>query len=95
MPIVEFGAPVFWPWVPDMGPYHNRAVWPFVQSYWVLASAKAGNEQGVLHGISSVWRAAMMYATNKENFVANLINVQHSALFVFNSLPVNFYMKCG
>ena len=71
MPIVEFGAPVFWPWVPDMGPYHNRAVWPFVQSYWVLASAKAGNEQGVLHGISAVWRAAMMYATNKENFVAN------------------------
>lgn len=71
MPVVDFGAPVFWPWVPDMGPYHNRAVWPFVQSYWVLASAKTGNEQGVLHGISAVWRAAMMYATNKENFVAN------------------------
>lgn len=71
MPVVDFGAPVFWPWVPDMPPYHNRAVWPFVQSYWVLASAKAGNEQGVLHGISAVWRAAMMYATNKENFVAN------------------------
>lgn len=71
MPLVDFGAPVFWPWVPDMPPYHNRAVWPFVQSFWVLASAKTGNEIGVLHGISSVWRAAMMYATNKENFVAN------------------------
>ena len=71
MPVVEFGAPVFWPWVPDMGPYHNRAVWPFVQSYWVLASAKTGNEKGVLHGVAAVWRAAMMYATNKENFVAN------------------------
>lgn len=71
MPVVDFGAPVFWPWVPDMPPYHNRAVWPFVQSYWVLASARTGNEQGVLHGISAVWRAAMMYATNKENFVAN------------------------
>ena len=71
MPVVDFGAPVFWPWIPDMPPYHNRAVWPFVQSYWVLASARTGNEQGVLHGISAVWRAAMMYATNKENFVAN------------------------
>lgn len=71
MPVVDLGAPVFWPWIPDIQPYHNRAVWPFVQSYWVLASAKTGNEQGVLHGISSVWRAVIMYATNKENFVAN------------------------
>ena len=71
MPVVDFGAPVFWPWVPDQPPYHNRAVWPFVQSFWIQASAKTGNEAGVLHGISAVWRAAMMYATNKENFVAN------------------------
>ena len=71
MPVVEFGAPVFWPWVADMPPYHNRAVWPFVQSFWIQASARTGNEPGVLHGISAVWRAAMMYATNKENFVAN------------------------
>ena len=71
MPVVDFGAPVFWPYVPDQPPYHNRAVWPFVQSYWIQASAKTGNEAGVLHGISAVWRAAMMYATNKENFVAN------------------------
>ena len=71
MPVVDFGAPVFWPWVPDMPPYHNRAVWPFVQSYWIQASAKTGNEAGVLHGVAAVWRAAMMYATNKENYVAN------------------------
>jgi hypothetical protein len=71
MPVVEFGAPVFWPWVPDQPPYHNRAVWPFVQSYWIQASAKTGNEAGVLHGIAAVWRACMMYATNKENYVAN------------------------
>ena len=71
MPVVDFGAPVFWPWIPDQPPYHNRAVWPFVQSFWIQASAKTGNETGVLHGISAVWRAAMMYATNKENYVAN------------------------
>ena len=71
MPVVDFGAPVFWPWIADMAPYHNRAVWPFVQSYWIQACAKVGNESGVIHGIGAVWRAAMMYATNKENFVAN------------------------
>lgn len=71
MPVVDFGAPVFWPWIADMAPYHNRAVWPFVQSYWIQACAKTGNEKGVIHGIGAVWRAALMYATNKENFVAN------------------------
>lgn len=74
LPIVDFGAPVFWPWIPDQPPYHNQAVWPFVQSYWIHASAKAGNEQGVLHGVGAVWRAAMMYATNKENYVADTGN---------------------
>ena len=74
MPIVDYGAPVFWPWIPDQPPYHNQAVWPFVQSYWIHASAKAGNEQGVLHGVGAVWRAVMMYATNKENYVADTGN---------------------
>ena len=71
MPVVEFGAPVFYPWIPDIPPYHNRAVWPFVQAYWMQACAKTGNEAGVLHGIGSLYRAAAMYATNKENFVAD------------------------
>ena len=71
LPVMDLGAPVFWPFISDIPPYHNRAVWPFVQSFWVMASAKTGNGQGVLHGISAIWRAAMMYATNKENFVVN------------------------
>ncbi len=70
MPIVDFGAPVFWPWIPDVPPYHNKAVWPFVQSFWMIASAQAGNEAGVLNAIGSLYRAAAMFATNKENFVA-------------------------
>lgn len=71
MPVVDYGAPVFWPWIPDIPPYHNRAVWPFVQSFWMHASAMTGNEQGVLHGIGSLYRAAAMFATHKENFVAD------------------------
>lgn len=36
----------------------------------MIASAQAGNEAGVLNAIGSLYRAAAMFATNKENFVA-------------------------
>ena len=42
-----------------------------LQSFWMHASAVTGNEQGVLHSIGSLYRAAAMFATNKENFVAD------------------------
>lgn len=70
MPITDLGAPVFWPFIPDIPPYHNKAVWPFVESFWMIASAKTSNEPGVLNAIGSLYRAAAMYATHKENFVA-------------------------
>jgi hypothetical protein len=102
MPVVEFGAPIFWPYVADMPPYHNRAVWPFVQSFWIQASAKTGNEAGVLHGIASVWRACMMYATNKENFVANdgnwrgtQVNSSNMLWSLSGSLSVTFRILMG
>ncbi len=71
MPVLDYGAPVFWPWIPDIPPYHNKAVWPFVQSFWMIASARTGNEAGVLHAVGAMFRASAMYATNKENFVAD------------------------
>jgi len=69
-PIVPFGAPIFYPHIADMPPYHNNAVWPFVSSYWMHASAKGGNEAGVMQAIGSIYRAAALFCTNKENFVA-------------------------
>lgn len=66
-PVTKFGAPVFYPQIADIPNYHNNALWPFVASYWTLAQAKAGNEQGVLEGIGSVIRPAALFATNKEN----------------------------
>ncbi|MDE6309503.1 MAG: hypothetical protein K2L81_04840, partial [Muribaculaceae bacterium] len=48
--------------------YHNNALWPFVASYWALANAKVGNEDGTLEAIGSVIRPAALFATNKENF---------------------------
>ena len=102
MPIVDYGAPVFWPWIPDQPPYHNQAVWPFVQSYWIHASAKAGNEQGVLHGVGAVWRAVMMYATNKENYVADTgnwrgtqINSSNMLWSLSGNLSITFKLLMG
>lgn len=64
-----FGTPDFYPNLKDQYPYHNDAMWPFTQGYWAKAQAKAGNEQGVLHGISSIYRLAAMTLTNLENMV--------------------------
>jgi len=67
LPITPFGAPVFYPQIPDRPNYHNNALWPFVASYWALANAKTDNEQGTLQAIGSVFRPAALFATNKEN----------------------------
>lgn len=65
----NFGTPDFYPNLKDQYPYHNDAMWPFTQGYWMKAQAKAGNEQGVLHAISSIYRLAAMNLSNYENMV--------------------------
>lgn len=70
MPMTPFGAACIFPQIPNIPPYHNNGIWPFVQSYWLLASAKAKNESAVLEGIASIYRPAALFLTNKENFVA-------------------------
>ncbi len=67
-PVTPYGPAIFFPQISDIPNYHNNALWPFVASYWALAQAKAGNEQGVVEGIGSVVRPAALFATNKENF---------------------------
>ncbi len=69
-PVNEFGIPCIYPQIPNIPPYHNNAVWPFVETYWALASAKAGNESSVVAAIAAIYRPAALFATNKENFVA-------------------------
>ena len=64
-----FGTPDFYPNLKDQYPYHNDAMWPFTQGYWMKAQAKAGNKQGVLHAISSIYRLAAFTLTNLENMV--------------------------
>ena len=69
-PVVDFGTPSFWPYIPEIPPYHNAGIWPFVTSYWTWASASAGNKPGVEHGLASIYRGAALFLTNKENMVA-------------------------
>lgn len=70
VPLTPYGTPCFSPQIPNIYPYHNNAVWPFVQAYWMWASAIAGNSQSVEHSIASIYRPAALFATNQENFVA-------------------------
>lgn len=70
-PVNEFGIPCIYPQIPDILPYHNNAVWPFVETYWAMAAAKAGNEKSVMSAISAIYRPAALWLTNKENFVAS------------------------
>lgn len=69
-PVVAFGAPSFWAYIPGRPPYHNAAIWPFVTAYWTWAAADAGNTAAVEHGLASLSRAAALFLTNKENLVA-------------------------
>lgn len=70
-PVTKFGIPCVYPQTPNIPPYHNDAVWAFVQAYWTMASAKVKNDQSVEHGLASLYRAAALFLTNKENFVAS------------------------
>ncbi len=67
-PVTPFGATVFYPSIADIPSYHNKSLWPWVGAWWALANAKAGNEEGVMQAIGSVFRPAALFCTNKENF---------------------------
>lgn len=69
-PVTPFGISCIYPQIPGIPPYHNNGIWPFVQAYWMLAAARAGNEEAVMESIAAIYRPAALFATNKENFVA-------------------------
>ncbi|MDE6423984.1 MAG: hypothetical protein K2K95_11290 [Muribaculaceae bacterium] len=67
-PTTPFGVATFYPSIPDMPAYHNKSLWPWVGSWWALANAKVGNEEGVMQAIGNVFRPAALFCTNKENY---------------------------
>lgn len=71
IPVSEYGVTSIYPQMGEIKPYHNNAVWPFVQAFWNLASAKAGNEASTTRGLGALYRAAALFTTHKELFVAS------------------------
>ncbi len=70
-PVQPYGISSVYPQMPDIKPYHNDAVWPFVQSYWNLAAAKVGNIDAFNAGFGAICRAAALFGTQKELFVSS------------------------
>jgi len=70
MPLSPYGITCIYPQIPGIPPYHNNGIWPFVQSFWMWAGVKAGNEKSVMESIAAIYRPAALFVTNKENFVA-------------------------
>lgn len=70
-PVTAFGIPCIYPQIPGVPPYHNNGIWPFVQSFWSLAAAKAGNEAALMESLAAIYRPAALFLTNKENFVSS------------------------
>ncbi|WP_232058420.1 alpha-L-rhamnosidase-related protein [Nibribacter ruber] len=69
-PQTNFGIPSIFPYIPEIPPYHNNSMWPFVQAYWTWAAAEAGHTAKVSESMSALYRAAALFLTNKENLVA-------------------------
>ncbi|HUW93811.1 MAG TPA: hypothetical protein VMV74_11655 [Bacteroidales bacterium] len=69
-PVIEYGIPCIYPQIPGIPPYHNNAIWPFVEAFWTLANAAHGEAGAVESGLASIIRPAALFLTNKENFVA-------------------------
>ena len=68
-PVTKFGAPCFYPQIPNIPAYHNEAIWPFVQAYWNWASTKVQNMKSVQWGIANMLRSSALFLTNKENLL--------------------------
>ena len=67
----EYGFPVVTPQLNRIQPYHNDAVWPFVQGYRALAAAKVKDLETFSHEFFTVVRSAALFGTFKENLVAS------------------------
>lgn len=71
LPRSPWGTPVFTPYKAGQPQaYHNRAIWPFVEAWVLLAHAEQRDEAGVAHSLSAILSAYMANGTHKENLHA-------------------------
>ena len=67
-PRTPFGTPIISHQLPHAPPYHNKAIWPFVEAYALLAAKHAGNNQAYSHSFNSLIRSAGLFLSHRENF---------------------------
>jgi len=77
---LPYGVPCIYPQIPNIPPYHNNSIWPFVQAYWNWASARANNDKSVKHGLAAMIRSSAFFLTNKENMVAETGDFKGTAI---------------
>lgn len=71
LPRTNYGTPVFAPYLAENPTaYHNRAIWPFVEAYVLLAHADQQDHAGVEKSMAALLRAVLAFGTNKENLHA-------------------------
>lgn len=71
LPRTPYGTPVFAPFKSTVkSAYHNRAVWPFVETFLLLAHAELQDTAGAARCMAALLRGAETNGTNKENWNA-------------------------
>lgn len=102
MPTTIYGTPVVFPQDSTLPPYHNNAVWPFVEAFRMLAAKKVHNKTALAHSMGSILRGAAMFLTNKENLVASTgscqgteINSDRQLWSVAGSLAIAYRVLFG
>lgn len=67
-PYTEVGAPVIFPESKEVPIYHNRAIWPFVTAFALMAAKKVGNATVAAKNCESLIRGSACQLSNMENF---------------------------
>ncbi len=81
LPRTPYGTPVFAPYKASVkAAYHNRAVWPFVEAFLLLARAEVQDTAGAARSMAALLRAATLNGTNKENLNAETGNAADTLL---------------
>lgn len=66
-PNTAMGVPVYYPQMPNIFVYHNRAMWPFVTAYALKAAVAADNYRVADNSIQSLVRGSALHLSNMEN----------------------------
>ena len=67
-PRTLYGTPVISHQLPHSPPYHNQAIWPFVEAYALLAAKQVDDQAAYRHSFRGLTRAAGLFLTHRENY---------------------------